>query len=155
MAPLSSSGHALSPWSGAALPYTSPLLPKAGPCPVPRRICYRSKMPQWTRDSLIAGSRKALPRQQCQSGSLPPAPVEVGRSTRGAPRNGAGNGAVSYWPARKDDHERIRPQAALVGQKRPVRALNVCRAWRRPAAAKTTALGAAALSAAPRANRLR
>jgi hypothetical protein len=34
----------------------------------------------WMRRSLASGSRaKGFPRQQCQSGSLPPAPVEVGR----------------------------------------------------------------------------
>jgi len=34
----------------------------------------------WMRRSLASGSRaKGFPRQQSQSGSLPPAPVEVGR----------------------------------------------------------------------------
>src|SRR6516164_1905993 len=32
--------------------------------------------------SLINGSRAGIPRQLCQSGSLPPVPVEVGRSKR-------------------------------------------------------------------------
>jgi hypothetical protein len=33
----------------------------------------------WMRRSLFSGSRAGFPRQQSQSGSLPPAPVEVGR----------------------------------------------------------------------------
>jgi hypothetical protein len=48
------------------------------------------------RRSLSSGSRAGFPRQQSQSGSLPPAPVEVwADSTRLVHQNSAGNSAVS------------------------------------------------------------
>jgi hypothetical protein len=48
----------------------------------------------WMRRSVIGGPRVGFLRQQSQSGSLPPVPVEVGRFTRLVHQNGAGSSAV-------------------------------------------------------------
>jgi hypothetical protein len=53
------------------------------------------KRSTWLRRSVVGGSRAGVPHQQCQSGSLPPVPGKVGRSTRECTQNGVGNGAVS------------------------------------------------------------
>jgi hypothetical protein len=61
-----------------------------------KEVCLRQiKAPRLMRRTVVNGSRAGVPRQQCQSGSLPPVPGKVGRSTRKCTRNGAGNGAVS------------------------------------------------------------
>src|SRR5712672_1452984 len=48
----------------------------------------------WMEHSLVSGSQAGFPRQQSQSGSLPRAPVEVGRFHALVHQNGAGNSAV-------------------------------------------------------------
>src|SRR6516225_5050885 len=67
-----------------------------------KEVCLRQiKAPRLMRRTVVNGSRAGVPRQQCQSGSLPPEPGKVGRSTRKCTRNGAGNGAVSCIGTRR------------------------------------------------------
>ena len=63
------------------------------------------------RRSLASGSRaKGFPRQQSQSGSLPPAPVEVGRFTRRCTRTALVTAPFSVW---HDPGSRLVQRAAM------------------------------------------